>query len=112
MTDDNILYAAFLQHVSGNFTCVSALRLEMHVLSADSDLGALCSLNSGRDVNVRYAQYHLTPLYLADHRLQLFDQSLCLARGHVHLPVTSDNSLAISAIHIGFPLPEKSLLLK
>ena len=108
MADDYVLYAALLEHISGNLAGVSALRLKVHVLCTDSNLGALSSLYSSRDVYVRYAQYHLTPLDLAYHRLQLFDQSLCLARGHVHLPVTSDNSLAISAIHIGFPLPEKS----
>ena len=44
VADDNVLNAQLLQHVSGDLAGESAGLLEVHVLSADSDLGALAAL--------------------------------------------------------------------
>ena len=99
MADDYILNAQLLEHICRDLAGECAGLLEVHVLSADCDLGSLCSLNSSLNVGERYAQYHLAPLGLAQQRLHLLDQSLRLARRLVHLPVTGDDRLAISAIH-------------
>ncbi len=46
----------------------------------------------------RTISHHL----VLEKRLHLLDQSLCFCRSLVHLPVTGDNGLTISAIHVGF----------
>ena len=102
MADDNVLNAQLLEHVSGDLAGESAGLLEVHVLSADCNLGTLSSLYSSLNIGERYAKNHLAPLGLGQERLHLFDQSLCLCRSLVHLPVTGDNGLTISAIHVGF----------
>jgi len=71
----------------------------MHILSTDSDLRALCGLDSSLDIGERYTQHHLAPLCLRQEWLHLLNQSLRLARCLVHLPVAGDDRLTISAIH-------------
>ena len=85
--------AQLLEHVSGDLAGESAGLLEVHVLSADCDLGALGSLYSSLNIRERYAENHLAPLGLGQQRLHLLDQSLGLCRSLVHLPVTGDNGL-------------------
>ena len=51
MSKDYVLNACVCQHVRGNLACVSALLLEVHVLSANLDVGALGSLYYRDDVD-------------------------------------------------------------
>lgn len=103
MADDHILYAQLLEHIGRDFAGERTGLLKVHILRANGNLGALRSLYSRLNIGKRYAENHLAPLGLGEQRLHLFDQCLCLARRLVHLPVTSNDGLAISAIHVKYP---------
>ena len=60
MYDDHLLHACIRQHVGSDLAGISALRLEIHVFSADLDVASLCSLYSRDDVDGRYAEYHVS----------------------------------------------------
>ena len=86
MADDDVLNACVHKHSRGDLACKCTALLEIHVLSSDLDVGALCCLNCSRDINRRYAEKNIYCIACAclDH---LRDKSLCLRRSFIHFPV-------------------------
>ena len=98
MTDDYILHAHFLEHISGNFTGECATLLEVAVLSADLDIGTLGQLQCGFQIGVRNANDYTAGL-VSSNGLECVDQLSSLCSVLVHLPVTGNNCLSQCFIH-------------
>ena len=59
MSENNVFNACVCKHVRGDLACVSAFFLEVHVLSANLDIGSLCRFNNRNDIDSRNAEYYV-----------------------------------------------------
>ena len=103
MADDDVLHAQIHQHIGADLTGESTGLFKVDVLGAHMDVGALGLSHSGDQIGKRSADDHLagSVLHSGD---QLIHQNSSLGGGLVHLPVASDNSLALCLIHCYFLL--------
>ena len=59
VSDDHILHACIIQHCGRNLAGESTLLLEIHILRTNHDIGTLCCLHSGNDVDCGNAQKYV-----------------------------------------------------
>ena len=101
---DDVLHGKILEHLRGDLAGVGALLLEVHVLRAHGDAQVLERAGGGGDVAGGDADQRVAPLGAGHDLLHLLGELLRLGGGHVHLPVSGDNGLAVTTIH-GLILP-------
>ena len=104
MADDDVLDAQIHQHISADLAGECAGLLEMDVLGTDMDVGTLGLCHSSDQVGIGSADDDLTGCVL-DGGDELVHQNSSLGGGLVHLPVASNNGLALCLIHDTFSLP-------
>ena len=103
MADNDVLNAQVGQHVSADLAGVSTGLLEVDILGADMDVGAL-GLGNGRDqIGERHADNDLAASVL-DGGDQGVDQLGGLGGGLIHFPVAGNDCLAVLLIHDVTPL--------
>ena len=90
MSDDYVLNACICQHVRGDFSGVSTLFLEVHILSTHLNVCALASLYNRDNVDCRNAENNINFL-IGYQRLQCLYQCYCFTGSHIHLPVSGNN---------------------
>jgi len=86
MSDNHVFNACIGQHIRGNLAGVSTFLLEIHIFSADCDVGSLARFYNRDNINRRYAEYNVY-IFRNNEWLQKLYQSYCLRRRHVHFPV-------------------------
>ena len=104
MAHDDILHAQIHQHVGADLAGECARLFKVDVLSTHMDVGALGLFHSGDQVGVGGADDDLAACVLHGGH-QLVHQNSSLGGGLVHLPVASNNGLALCLIHDTFSLP-------
>ena len=100
VADNDILHAQILEHVGGHFAGVRAAGLKVQVLRAYGYPHILECLQGGRDVDEGHAHHDLAPLGAGQQGLELLGELLGVGGGFVHLPVSGDDSLAVSTVHV------------
>ncbi len=103
MADDDVLHAQIHQHISADLTGESTRLLEVDILSTHMDVGTLGLCHSSDQVGIGSADDDLTGSVL-DGGDEFVHQNSSLGGGLVHLPVASNNSLALCLIHCYFLL--------
>ena len=98
VADDDILNAEVGQHIGRDLAGESTRLLEVDILGADMDVGALGHLDSGDEIGEGNADDDLAAGVL-DSGDQLADEGLGLGSGLVHFPVAGDDSFTILFIH-------------
>ena len=101
MANDHVLYAHFGQHICGDLAGECAALFEVHVLSANFDVGALSQTQCSFQIGKRYADDDSTGLVCCD-GLQSLDQCSSFLTVLVHLPVAGNNCLSQCLIHSKF----------
>ena len=59
MSENYIFNTCVCKHIRGDFACVSAFLLKIHILSANLDIGTLCCFYNRNNVDSRYAEYYV-----------------------------------------------------
>ena len=93
MADDDVLYAVFFEHCRGDLARVSAFFGEMHVLSAQRDVGAFQRLGHCGNIREGNADDNVA-FRVRDQGFELVDESDALCRRIVHFPVTCNDSFS------------------
>jgi len=104
VADNDILNAEVGQHIGADLTGEGAGLLEVDVLGTDMDVGTLGLCHSSDQVGIGSADDDLAACVLHGGH-QLVHQNSSLGGGLVHLPVASNNGLALCLIHDTFSLP-------
>ena len=99
VADDDVFDGQVLQHIGGHLACESALLLEVDVFRAHGDAQVLKGLGSGGDVAGGNADQGLAPLGAGHDLADVLGKLFGLGSGHVHFPVSGNDSLAVSAVH-------------
>ena len=98
VTNDNILYAHFCQHICRNFASECTLFFKVYVFCTNFNVCAFCQPQSGFQIGERYADNHTTGLVCCDW-LQCFNQFRSFLAVLVHFPVAGNNCLSQCLIH-------------
>ncbi|MPM94322.1 hypothetical protein SDC9_141468 [bioreactor metagenome] len=99
MADNNVLHAKLPEHIGRYLSGIGAARFVMAVFRSDGHPGVLKKPKRGGNVHIGYAENDGAPFSTGKNRLQLLGKGTGFGEGFVHLPVSGDNCLAVSAVH-------------
>ena len=102
VTDNDVLGPRLLDHLGGDLAGVGAMVLIVAGLRANGDVAVLEQTDGIGNIHSGDTQHHAAPLALGHDGLEFLSKGLGLGQGIVHLPVSGDDSLAVTAIHFCF----------